>query len=159
MPHNFALNNQFLRVKNRWNATGTTGFNSEVVDMAGANEVTFIAAFGTSYNSLTATLTAQTGDESDLSDAADLTGSIVSVTEGATGTAVLSNNCLVVNVPNPGHRYVRATVDLSGATGTVDGVFAVLSGFRNCPVDQDSTVYSAYQCVGAETDGATGIAI
>ena len=71
---------------------------------------------------------------SNLSDAADLAGSAVSIANSD------DNKLLVLDIHRPAERYVRAIVTRGTADATIDGVIAILYGPRVLPVTQDLTV-------------------
>lgn len=114
--------------------TGDTT-NGSIIDMAGYTGVMFIVAFGAITDG-TQTINVQQGAASDMSDAADLTGTAVST------TAITDDNkCLIVEVRRPEERYLRVQVDRAGATGCViDGAIAIQYGARSRPTTQGSTI-------------------
>ena len=89
---------------------GTSAVNGPTIDMQGAQGVRFAVLFGTS--ALDNGIKAQEGDQSDLSDAADLAGS--STLLEATKTLA------VLDINRPTKRYIRV-VALRGTSTTVDG--------------------------------------
>ena len=77
---------------------------------------------------------AQQGNQANLSDAADLAGTAVSIADAE------DNELLVLDIYRPGERYVRAVVTRGTADATIDGVIAIQYGPRVLPVTQDATV-------------------
>lgn len=104
-------------------ATGTTTINTSVVDMQGYDGVIFLGSIGTA--AANNGMKAQQGAQSNLSDAADLAGSLAG---GASATDLL------VEVTKPQKRYVRAAV-VRGTTTTIDCVWAILYRGVKQPVD------------------------
>jgi hypothetical protein len=96
--------------------------------------VVFIAALGTLASSAVTGLKVQMGNESNLSDAADLTGTAVSMADSD------DNKLLVLDIHRPAERYVRSVVTRGTADATIDGVIAIQYGARVLPGSQDSTV-------------------
>jgi hypothetical protein len=95
-------------------ATGTTTINGNTVDMAGFDSVLFIIKYSTAANNNT--LKAQQGQASNMSDAADLAGT--SVTVGA------SDEIVWIDLHRPQERYVRAAA-LRGTTTVIEWAVAI----------------------------------
>lgn len=116
-------------------ATGTTAVNGSAVDMQGYEGVMFVASIG-SANSGNG-MKVQQGQQSNMSDAADLAG-----------TQVLSNGTqtdLVVDVHQPQERYVRPVIVRAGATTTVDAVWAIQYGAKVKPVENTTAAQAVEQ--------------
>lgn len=115
-------------------AAGVTNQNGSVSDMQGYDGIMYIAFFG----AITATgvqgLKAQQGVQPDLSDGADLAGSLVAVPD--TG----SNKCAVLDVYRPQERYLRPVVTRATANAVIDGVVAIKYKARSKPTVQAATV-------------------
>lgn len=119
-------------------AAGTTAQNSSVIDMSGWDGVTFILAVGTLTATQVTSLKCQQGNVSNLSDAADLAGTLVGpLADGD------SNKCLVLDIYRPTDRYVRAVVGRATANAVIDGVLAIQYRGRKSPVTQDTTTIAA----------------
>lgn len=129
---NLMTNAVLTRVSNAV-AAGTSNINCTSVDMAGFDQVTFIAAFGTlTATQVTGLKLQHSDDNSSFSD----------VTSGAT-TAMQdgdSNKILTATYSRPSKRYVRVVVTRGTANAVVDGVFALQSLARAMPVTQSSSV-------------------
>lgn len=127
-------------------AAGLTAVNCSALDMSGWDGVVFVAQFG----AITATgvqgLKAQQGQVSNLSDGADLAGSLASVLD--TG----SNKAAVVDVYRPQERYVRAVVARATANAVIDSVIAIQYKGRKAPVTEDTTV-AASKYVNSPDEG------
>ena len=118
-------------------AVGTTAVNTTVVDMQGYDGVVFVVACGTITDG-TPVIKVQQGQASNLSDAADL------INTGVTLAATDDNKLAIVDVYRPVERYVRCVVDRtigSPSTGcVVDSVVAIQYGAIKEPTTHDSTV-------------------
>lgn len=114
-------------------AAGTSNINCTSVDMAGYDQVMFIASFGT--------LTATQGTGMKLQHSDD-NSSFSDVTSGATAAMADgdSNKLLVAVYSRPSKRYVRAVITRGTANAVVDGVIALQSRARSQPVTQSSSV-------------------
>ena len=130
---NLARNLRIARALNAV-AAGQTDQNGSIIDTANYEGVVFIAALGTLAAGAVTALKAQMGNESNLSDAADLAGTAQSIADTD------DNKLLVLDIHRPAERYVRAVVTRGTADATIDGVIAILYGPRVLPVTQDSTV-------------------
>ncbi|MGH8428864.1 MAG: hypothetical protein ACREUF_00530 [Solimonas sp.] len=117
---------------------GTTDQNGSTIDMQGFEGVLFIAAFGALTATQVTQIKAQQGAASDLSDAADLAGTLVGPLADAD-----SNKVLVLDIYRPAERYVRCVVDRGTANAVIDGVMAIQYGARKQPTSHDSTVKAA----------------
>ena len=105
-------------------SAGTTTINGATIDMANYEGVLLAAKFGTPATDNQ--IKVQQGDQSDLSDASDLKGTLVSV--GA------SDEIVMVDLYRPAKRYVRM-VALRGTSTTIDWGFAIRYDARKSPVD------------------------
>lgn len=103
---------------------GTSEVDGTTIDTAGYEGVLFVAKFGTAASGNT--LQAQQGAASDLSDAADLAGTSVTV-----GT---SDELVWLDLFRPQERYVRVQAE-RGTSSTVDWGIALKYGARSQPVD------------------------
>lgn len=113
---------------------GTTSQNGSVSDMQGYDGIMYVVAFG----AITATgvqgLKAQQGAQSNLSDGADLEGSLVSVAD--TG----SNKCAVLDIYRPQERYLRPVVTRGTANAVIDSVIAIKYNSKSKPTVQAAAV-------------------
>lgn len=131
---NLSQNIKITRVVNGA-AAGTTDFNGTTLDMESFEGVLFIAAFGALTATQVTQIKAQQGAQSDMSDAADLAGSLVGPLADADG-----NKMLALDVYHPQKRYVRCIVDRGTANAVVDGVIAIQYGARKAPTSHDTSV-------------------
>ena len=118
-------------------AAGTTDLNSDVVDMAGFEGVRFLIGFGTITAGAVTSIKVQQGQQSNLSDAADLLGSAITVADTD------DNKMAISEIFRPQERYVRLVTDRGTQNAVVDFLIAELYGPREKPVTQDTTVISA----------------
>ncbi len=131
---NLSKNVNIVRVMNAVAAgTGDTQ-DSSVLDMSGYDGVVFVAAFGTLTTNAVTDIRAQQGQASNLSDAADLAGTKVSLadTDG--------NKVAVLDVYRPQERYVRCRVTRATANAVIDGIIAIQYSGSKAPITQGSTV-------------------
>jgi hypothetical protein len=115
-------------------AAGQTDQEATVIDMANAEGVVFIAAFGTLGDDAVTGLKVQQGDDPTLTDAADLAGTAQAIAHTD------DNGLLVVDLVRPAKRYVRAVVTRGTADAVIDGVIAIQYGTRVLPTTQGDTV-------------------
>lgn len=110
----------------------TTQTPAAPLDMSGYDGVLLICAFGTITDG-TPGLKARQGQAANMSDAADLLGTLVS-------PALTDDNKLVaLDIYRPQERYVDCQVLRGGATGAViDGVIAIQYRGRKSPITQDT---------------------
>ena len=117
-------------------AAGTSDVNSDVVDTQNYEGVIFVTTLGTA--AANNGIKIQGGEQSDLSDAADLLSS----------SNTPNKTCVVTQVHKPRERYVRAVV-VRGTSTTVDSVVAYLYGARTRPAAQaDAGTPQSHFCCG-----------
>ena len=129
---NLSKNTKLTRVSNAV-AAGTTDINGSVIDMQNWEGVMFIVLFGAITAGAVTSIKAQQGTQSDLSDAADLEGTSVSVADDD------DNKAFYLDIYRPGERYVRPVVDRGTQNAVVDGIVAIQYGPRKGPSTHDST--------------------
>jgi hypothetical protein len=128
-------------------AVGATAVNGSILDMSGFEGVMFIGEFGAITDGTTG-IKAQDGDNSALSDAADLAGS--AVTEAITD----DNKCVILDIFKPLKRYIRPVALRSGATGAViDSIIAVQYSPRVKPTTHDASTVANYEVYASPSDG------
>jgi len=115
-------------------AAGTTDIEGVVLDMANADGVLMIVMMGAITATAVTSIKAQQGDESDLSDAADLEGS------GQTIADDDDNKVFVIDLAKPTKRYVRVYVDRGTANAVVAGALYQQYGLRKQPPTHGSNV-------------------
>lgn len=129
-------------------AAGVTAQNGSVIDMADYEGVVFLAAFGTLSATQVTSLKAQQGDQSNLSDAADLAGTLTGPMADAD-----SNKTLVLDINKPVKRYIRVVVNRATANAVIDGVIAVQYSPKKKPTTNDATTTSATKAVVSPAAG------
>jgi len=117
-------------------AAGTSTLQSTVIDMAEFDSCTFIAALGDVTATSALELVVQHGDESDGSDAADVTGATTTFTAGASDA---DDKLLAVEVQRPTKRYLRAKMVRATANAVVDGIIAVQANPMEAVTTHDAT--------------------
>lgn len=122
-------------------AAGTTDINGTVINMQGFDSVTFIVGFGAITASAVTSIKAQQGAASNLSDAADLESTAISVAD-------TDDDKIVALEIEPTARYCRVVVDRGTADAVVDFGIAVQTKARTEPVTHDSTTV-----IGSEYHG------
>lgn len=120
---------------------GTSTINGATFDMQNFEGILFIVKFGTA--AADNQIKAQQGAASDMSDAADLAGTLVAV--GA------SDEIVMLDLYRPTERYVRA-VALRGTSTTIDWGAAIQYGPRKKPVNNAvaGTIASEFHASPAE---------
>lgn len=118
-------------------SAGTTDLNSDVVDMANFEGVRFIVGFGAITSGAVTSVKVQQGQQSNLSDAADLAGSAITIADTD------DNKMAISEIYRPQERYVRLVTDRGTQNAVIDFVIAELYGPRKKPITQDTTVISA----------------
>lgn len=143
---NIGKNIKITRVLNAV-AAGTTAQNSAVIDMQGYDGVVFIGAVGTLTATAVTGLKAQQGQASNLSDGADLEGSLASIPD--TG----SNGLAIVDIYRPQERYVRAVFSRATANAVLDGITAIQYKGSKAPSTHDATTVIAAKYLNSPAEG------
>lgn len=115
-------------------AAGATNINSDVIDTAGYDGVRFKAAFGAIVSGAATSIKVQQGAASNLSDAADLAGTSITVADTD------DNKLVISDIIRPQERYLRVATLRATQNATVDYMEAELYMARTEPVTQDATV-------------------
>lgn len=135
--HNLFRGCKVTRVMTAQSA-GTSNVNGNAVDMAGWDGVAFIATFGTITAGAVTSVKAQQAQNSNVSDAADLIGTGITVADDD------DNQAAIIDIYRPQERYVRPVVVRGTQNAVIDGVLAIQYKGRVSPVTHDSaTVISA----------------
>ncbi len=143
---NLSKNTKLTRVINA-TAAGTTDINGSTIDMLGFEGVLFVVGFGTITASAVTSIKVQQGAESDLSDAADLAGTGVTVADDD------DNQIFGVDVYRPTERYVRVVVDRGTANAVVDGGIAIQYGPAKAPTTHDTTTVGSVETHAGPAEG------
>lgn len=128
-------------------AAGTTAVETDVVDVAEFEGVLFVIAMGAITAGAVTSAKAQQGAASDLSDAADLEGTSVTIADDA------DNKLVYVDVKNPRERYVRCVVSRATQNAVIDGITAILYGPRVVPTTHDSATVATGESHVAVAEG------
>lgn len=130
---NLSKNVKATRVMNAV-AVGTSTQTSTAIDMQGWDGVMFVALFGTITDG-TPGVKARQGQQSNMSDGADLAGTLISP------ALTDDNKGVILDVFRPQERYVDCVVLRGGATGAViDGVIAIQYKGSKIPSTHDTTI-------------------
>ena len=105
-------------------ATGTADRNGVVIDMANSDYVKFVVTFAAVAAGSVVSVKAQQGDAANLSDAADLAGT------GITVAADDDDQVFVIAITKPAKRYVRVVIDNDASNATAQSATAELGGTR-----------------------------
>ena len=109
-------------------AEGSADREGAIMDMAGYDELEAVAMFGDIAGSAVTTVKLEYGDESNLSDAADVSGASHSVADDD------DNQIFRLTLVRPTKRYVRVVVDKDAAHNTEEMAWYRMSKARNLPV-------------------------
>lgn len=120
-------------------ASGTADRDGAALDMQGYEGVLMIVKFATIAAGATTSIKAQQGAQSDLSDAADLEGT------GITVAADDDDQVFVIDLYRPQERYVRLVVDKDGSNAAAESAVYIQYGPRNRPVDNNVTDEVTYE--------------
>ena len=113
-------------------AAGATDSNGAAIDFSGFEGCVFVAAFGTLTATQVTGLKFQHGDAANLSDAADVAGTLV----GPMADGDSSKN-LALEIHKPTKRYGRLVIKRGTANAVIEGAIAILYTARLDPVAQD----------------------
>ena len=125
-------------------AAGVTVENSSVIDMQNYDGVVFIAAFGAITAGAVTSAKAQQGAASNLSDAADLKGTKITIADTD------DDKVAVLDIYRPQKRYSRLVVSRATANAVIDGVVALQYKGKKAPVTQDASVAGDKLCVSPD---------
>lgn len=109
-------------------ASGTADRNGAVFDMSGLEGVLMVVKFATIASGATTSIKAQQGQQSDLSDAADLAGTKISVADDD------DDQIFIIDLYRPQERYVRVVVDKDGSNAAAESAIYIGYGARDKPV-------------------------
>lgn len=111
-------------------AAGVTAINSGIVDMSGFDGVVFMTSSGTILATGTATIKAQQGAQSNLSDAADLAGTSQAFADTD------DNKSVAIDLKRPNERYLRCVIARATANSDWGPIWALQYRTRKLPVTQ-----------------------
>lgn len=119
-------------------AAGTTDVNGTVIDMAGYEAALGIVALGAATDTGTLILKAQTGDASDGSDMADITGATTTVVTESGGN--LDNKYVALEVHKPLKQYLRFVIDRGTANIVIEHAIQMRFNCRKTPCPHTAVV-------------------
>lgn len=114
-------------------AAGTTDIEGAVLDMSGFEEAVCVVQFGAIVTNAVTSIKWQEGEASDLSDAADVTGTAQVVADDD------DNTVFRINIIKPRGRYGRVYVDRATQNATCAAMY-YQAGARTLPVTDAATV-------------------
>lgn len=109
-------------------AAGTDDINGAIVDLSGYNGLLAIVTFGAITSGAVTSIKMQVGDNSALSDAADVTGLAVTVADDDDGKV------FALDLLKPGKRYARVVVDRGTQNAVVEQATYIRYGAKDMPV-------------------------
>jgi hypothetical protein len=123
-------------------AAGTTDLKSTVLDMAGYENVCFVAILGdaTSGSVLELKVYGNTADSDSSPTPVELTSDSCQYTAGASDA---DNKMLIVDVVRPAYRYVFSEICIDTQNCALDAVLAVQYNGDELPITQGSTVLAS----------------
>lgn len=128
-------------------AVGTGNVTSSILDMSGFESVEIIALAGTITDG-NFSIKLQDGNTANLSDAADVAGTLV------TAQNTDDNKALVLDIVRPVKRYCQVIAVRGGATGAViDGIIAIQYGPRVKPAANDASTVAGTETWVSPADG------
>jgi hypothetical protein len=128
-------------------AVGTASVNGNILDMEGFEGVEFILQAGAITDG-NLSIKTQDGAAANLSDAADMAGTLVTLQNTD------DNKAAVLDIVRPVKRYIRPVVVRGGATGAViDSVIAIQYAARNKPVANDAATVGNTETWVSPADG------
>lgn len=111
-------------------ASGTASRNGAILDMKGFEGVMIVAKMATIAQGAVTTIKAQQGAAANMSDAADLLGTSISIADDD------DDQIFILDLVKPRERYVRVVVGKDGANAVAESVTYVQYGAREKPVVQ-----------------------
>ena len=133
-------------------AAGTTVQNGNGVDLSldgGYDGVLFIFAAGTlTASQVTALKAQQSDDDGNSDDYSDLASSLTTAMDDAD-----DNDLVLLDVFQPGKRWVRPVVNRATANAVIDGVIALLYRAKRQPTTQESTTVSTSKAIHQPVEG------
>lgn len=146
MPHQIAQESKVTRVLAA-TAAGTTNVNGNTIDMQGYDGVKFIVAFGAIVSGAITSVKVQQGNNSNMSDAADLAASNVNVLDTD------DNKLAIIDVYRPQKRYVRCVVVRGTQNATIDSATAHQYNPRVKPTTADSSTVIGTKILQSPAEG------
>lgn len=114
-------------------ASGSADRNGATLDMSGYEGVLMIVKFAAVATGATVSIKAQQGQASNLSDAADLAGTAITVADDD------DNQIFMIDVYQPQERYVRVVIDNDATNASAQSAVYVRYGARTLPQTNNVT--------------------
>jgi len=137
--NNLLTDVEIRRAMSREAGTAATWKADLIIDMAGFDEVTFIASFQTVTNDSVITMRVAQAATNSSGAMAVSEATLGAITSDGT-TIALSGKCLALAVTKPKYRYLEIQIVVATQTAVIDGVIAILSKARSRPTTQGATV-------------------
>lgn len=115
-------------------AAGTSAITGSVLDLSQAEGALILVRFGAITSGAVTSIKFQHGDASDLSDAADVTGTSQTIADTD------DEKIFYIDISKPTKRYGRLYVSRATQNAVVSSAVAVIYGERSQPVTQPSGV-------------------
>jgi len=128
-------------------ASGTATRNGVILDMQDYDGVLMIVKFASIASGATTSIKAQQGAASDMSDAADLSGTSISVADDD------DNQIFVIDLYKPRERYVRLVVAKDSSNATAESAIYIQYSGRKMPIDNNVTNAVTYELYVAPLEG------
>jgi len=128
-------------------ASGSSSRNGAIVDMQNYDGVLMIVKFATIANGATTSIKAQQGQLANMSDAADLAGTAISVADDD------DNQIFVIDLYKPRERYVRLVVTKDGSNNAAESAIYVQYSGRKMPIDNNVTDAVTYELHVSPAEG------
>lgn len=118
-------------------AAGTTDIEGDVVDMAGFDAVTFKVTLGAITAGAVTAIKLQEGDADDLSDAADLEATSITIADDD------DTQIILIELNKPLKRYCRIYIDRATQNAVVENATAIKFRAKERPVTHSTTTILA----------------
>ena len=125
-------------------AAGTTDIEGAALDMSGFEGVLMLVTFGEITAGAVTKIKAQQGAASNLSDAADLEGTLQAIADTD------DDKTVYIDLKNPQKRYVRLYVDRATQNAVVASASYIQYGAREQPVTHGTNVAGEFHVAPAE---------
>ncbi len=121
--------------------------NGEVFDTQGFDGVMIVTKFGDIAAGAVTTFKAQQGEQTDLSDGADLAGTGISV------AADDDNQVFVIDIYRPLERFIRGVLDKDGVNNTEEMMLYIGYKARKLPTTMDLADEVTYELHASPAEG------
>lgn len=127
--------------------SGSADRNGETFDTQGFDGVMAVVKFATIAAGATTSIKMQQGAASDMSDAADLAGTGISVADDD------DNQIFIIDLYRPQERYVRVVVDKDATNATAESAIYIGYSARSLPTDMALTDEVTYELHVSPSEG------